>query len=316
MSCCYDLFKTFSVFVIGLQLVFGVFRWIYGNIVGPHFLESKNLRQYGNWALITGATDGIGKQYARSLAERGFNVILVSRTLTKLQDVAKEISQSFNVQTKVIAVNFTSGPEIYEQIKQQIAGIEIGILVNNVGMFYQGPELFLDIPERDKLIQDMIKCNITSVPMMCSLVLPQMVQRKRGLIINISSIASLMPGPMMIVYSASKAFVTKFSNDLAAEYESQGIDIQVLTTGGVGTNMSKMEGGVVGIPTARQYVESALRYVGYSRQTTGFFSHSVIVIIAKFITFIWPKGSEFLTRMAMTASRDKQIKDGTYKRTK
>lgn len=69
------------------------------------------------------------------LAERGFNLILVSRTLKKLQDVAKEISESFNVQTKVIAVDFTSGPEIYDRIKQQIDGIEIGILVNNVGRF-------------------------------------------------------------------------------------------------------------------------------------------------------------------------------------
>lgn len=101
-------------------------------------------------------------------------------------------------------------------------------------MFYKAPELFLDIPDRDKLIQDIINCNISSVPMMCSLVLPQMVKRKSGLIINISSVASVMPGPMMIIYSASKAFVTKFCNDLASEYESQGIDIQVLTTGGVG----------------------------------------------------------------------------------
>jgi len=316
MSCCYELFQTFSVFVIGIQLVFGVARWIYGNIVGPHFLESKNLREYGSWALVTGATDGIGKQFARSLAERGFNVILVSRTLTKLEEVAKEISESFNVQTKVVAVNFTSGPEIYDQIKQQIAGIEIGVLINNVGMFYAAPELFLDIPEREKMIQDMIKCNITSVPMMCSLLLPQMVERKRGLIINISSIASKMPGPSMIIYSASKAFVTKFSNDLAAEYESQGLDIQVLVTGGVGTNMSKLEGGVFGIPTARQYVESALRYVGYTRETTGFLAHSAIMCISKFMSFISPKGTEFLVKKSMIASRDKQIKNGTYTRAK
>ncbi len=168
------------------------------------------------------------------MAERGFNIILVSRTLTKLQDVAKEISNSFNVQTKVIAVNFTSGPEIYDEIKKQIAGIEIGVLVNNVGMFYPAPEYFLDIPDREKVVQDIITCNITSVPMMCSLILPQMVQRKRGLIINISSLSSVLPCPNMIVYSASKAFVAKFSTDLAAEYESKGITIQALVTGSVG----------------------------------------------------------------------------------
>lgn len=83
------------------------------------------------------------------------------------------------------------------------------------------------------MIQDIIACNITSVPMMCSLILPQMVQRKRGLIINISSLASVVPGPSHTIYAASKAFVTKFSDDLAAEYEDQGICVQVLITGGV-----------------------------------------------------------------------------------
>ncbi|KAJ6639388.1 Very-long-chain 3-oxoacyl-CoA reductase [Pseudolycoriella hygida] len=226
------------------------------------------------------------------LAERGFNVILVSRTLAKLQDVAKEISKSFNVQTKVVAVDFTSSSEIYGQIKQQIAGIEVGILINNVGMFYEFPESFLDIPEREKLIQDMIRCNITTVPMMCSLILPQMVQRKRGLIINISSIASVIPGPKMAIYSASKAFVTKFSEDLAAEYQSHGVDIQVMITGGVGTNMSQMEGGVFGMPTARQYVESTLRYVGYSRKTTGFFAHSFLLLTTYLMMFITPSDPE------------------------
>lgn len=167
------------------------------------------------------------------MAKRGLNIILVSRTLSKLEIEANEISESFNVETQVIAVNFTSGPEIYDQIKEQIVGKEIGMLVNNVGMFYPAPEPFLNIPDRDKTIHDIINCNITSVPMMCSLILPQMVQRKRGLIINISSTASVFPCPNMTMYSASKAFVTKFSNDLAAEYESKGINVQVLITGGV-----------------------------------------------------------------------------------
>jgi len=298
---------------MSVQLIFGVFRWIYGNVIGPKFLEPKNLRQYGNWALVTGATDGIGKQYARSLAKRGLNIVLVARTLTKLEEVAKEISETFNVQTQVIAVNFTSGPEIYDQIKQQIAGKEIGILVNNVGMFHPAPDFFLDIPDRDKVIQDIIRCNIASVPSMCSLILPQMVQRRRGLIINISSLASVIPSPTMIIYSASKAFVTKFSSDLAAEYESQGITVQVLVTGGVATNMNKVEGGTFTIPTASQYVESALSYVGYARHTTGFLPHSLMAVTAQFINFIAPSFMEGLMKKKMFAVRDKAIKSGSYK---
>lgn len=158
----------------------------------------------------------------------------MSRTLGKLKDVAKEIEETFNVQTQVITADFTSGSEIYDQIKQQISGKEIGILVNNVGMVYpSAPDLFLNIPDREKVIQDIIRCNITSVPMMCSLILPQMVERKRGLVINISSFAAVLPGPSHTVYAASKAFVAKFSDDLGAEYGDQGVDVQVLITGGV-----------------------------------------------------------------------------------
>lgn len=158
----------------------------------------------------------------------------MSRTLSKLEDVSKEIEETFNVQTQVISANFTSGTEIYDHIKREILGKDIGILVNNVGMIYpSAPDLFLNIPDREKVIQDIIKCNITSVPMMCSLILPQMASRKRGLVINISSFASVLPGPSHTIYAASKAFVTKFSDDLGAEYGNQGIDVQVLITGGV-----------------------------------------------------------------------------------
>lgn len=73
---------------------------------------------------------------------------------------------------------------------------------------------------------------------------------------------------------------------------------------------------VFGVPTARNYVESALRYVGYGRQTTGFFSHSVIAIAGQFMAFIWPKGCAFLVDKAMIAMRDQKIRDGHYKRTK
>ncbi|KAJ6638293.1 Very-long-chain 3-oxoacyl-CoA reductase, partial [Pseudolycoriella hygida] len=306
MACCFEIIKTFSVFVFGIQLVFGVFRWIYQNVIGPKFLKPINLREFGSWALVTGATDGIGRQFAKSLAERGFNIILVSRTLPKLQEVANEISQSFNVETKVIAVDFTSGPEIYDQIKKQIAGIEIGVLVNNVGMFYGAPQYFLDLSDLDKSIQEIIRCNVTSVPMMCSLVLPQMVERKRGLIINISSVTSVIPYPNGALYSASKAFVGKFSNDLAAEYEHQGITIQALITGSVGTKMTRLKGGTLATPTPRQYVESALRFVGYAGYTTGYLPHSIMQqFLVQFMHFVAPSYTKKLISKSLRAARVK-----------
>ncbi|KAG4068293.1 hypothetical protein HA402_007813 [Bradysia odoriphaga] len=309
----YDYFQTTTVFVVSIQLVFGVFRWIYQNVIGPNFLEPTNLRRYGDWALITGATDGIGKEYTRQLAKRGLNIILVSRTASKLKDVAKDIEETFNVRTDIIAVNFTSGIGIYDQIKQQIIGKEIGILVNNVGMIYpSSPDLFLNIPNREKVIQEIVNCNIISVPMMCSLILPQMVQRKRGLIINISSIASVLPSPSHTIYAASKAFVTKFSDDLGAEYGDQGIDVQSLITGGVSTNMNKMVGAKIITPSAEDYVESALRYVGYARNTSGFLAHSLLTFAIQLVSFLAPTYAERLFKNMMLAQRDESIKNGTY----
>lgn len=138
------------------------------------------------------------------MARMGIDVVLISRSIDKLQKVAKEIEEAFGVNTKVIAIDFTQGVEIYEQIRKEIEGLEIGTLINNVGMAYPYPEYFLDMPNGDKLCQDMIFCNIMSVTMMMRVVMPQMVERKRGVVVNIASIAAVAPTPLMCLYGASK----------------------------------------------------------------------------------------------------------------
>lgn len=80
--------------------------------------------------------------------------------------------------------------------------------------------------------------------------------------------------------------------------------------------MSKMEGGTFGVPRAREYVESAFRYVGYTRQTAGYLSHSMMVIVSQFVSFLSPTVSDCLVKKAMSMTRDKQIKDGNYTRAK
>ncbi|XP_042769562.1 testosterone 17-beta-dehydrogenase 3 isoform X2 [Panthera leo] len=123
-------------------------------------LPRSFLKSMGQWAVITGAGDGIGKAYSFELARQGLNVVLISRTLKKLQAIAAEIECTTGSSVKIIQADFTKD-NIYEHIREKLEGLEIGILVNNVGMLPNFlPSHFLDTPDE---IQSLIHCNITSV---------------------------------------------------------------------------------------------------------------------------------------------------------
>lgn len=229
--------------------------------------------------------------------------------MSKLQTVAKEIQDTFEVETAVIDVDFTSGLEIFEKIKEQVKGKRIGVLVNNVGMGYLAPDDFLSIPNRENMIQDIIKCNVISMPMMCSIVLPQMVQRNGGVIINMSSLSAIVPTPELALYSASKAFANKFSQDLAAEYKTQGIIVQSLIPGPVAmTNLSKIRKSSLMIPTAEDFVESALRTVGFSEETTGYWPHSVLQLVSKMSYYFFPSTFIAIQAKLLKHFRDRETK--------
>lgn len=107
-----------------------------------------DLTRYGPWAVVTGGTDGIGRQYARQLAKRGLNIILISRNAEKLRATAQELEVDFRVRTHVIVADLSEGRHIYPEIARQLQGKEIGILVNNAGVMYDSPSLFLNVPEK------------------------------------------------------------------------------------------------------------------------------------------------------------------------
>ncbi|XP_077004834.1 17-beta-hydroxysteroid dehydrogenase type 3 [Tamandua tetradactyla] len=243
-------------------------------------VPSSFLQSMGQWAVITGAGDGIGKAYSLELAKRGLNVVLISRTLEKLQAVAVEIEQTTGSAVKIIQADFTKD-DIYEYIQENLEGLEIGILVNNVGMLPNLlPSHFLNASFE---IQNLIHCNITSVVKMTQLILKHMESRRKGLILNISSGAALFPWPLYSVYSASKAFGYVFSKALQAEYKAKGIIIQVLTPYAVSTSMTKHLKINVITKTPDEFVKESLNYVTNGDETCGCLAHEILASLLNLI---------------------------------
>ncbi len=165
-----------------------------------------------NIALITGASTGIGKDLAHIHAENGGDLIVVARSKDKLLALKKEIENKHGNQVMIINkdLSLASSPrEVYDEVKA--AGLEINYLINNAG--FGGLGKFHERAwEADK---QMINLNITALTALTRFFLPDFVKRDSGKILNVSSTASYMPGPLQAVYYATKAYVTFFSNAIA-----------------------------------------------------------------------------------------------------
>ena len=179
-------------------------------------------------ALVTGASSGIGETFARELAKKGHDLVLVARSLDKLKRLGNELSATYQIKTEVIERDLTeasAGQKVFDAVEAK--GMIVDLLVNNAGFGDYGA--FGDRP-LDKQIA-MVQLNIAAVVELTGLFLPLMQQRQNGAIINVSSIAGFQPVPYMSVYAASKAFVLNFSEALWAENKNKGVNILVSCPG-------------------------------------------------------------------------------------
>jgi len=282
------------------------------------FLASAiDLGKYkGKWAVVTGSTDGIGKAFAMAVARKGLNVVLISRSQSKLDAVAEEIREK-GVEVKTVAVDFIQDDIVNYKLKiaQELEGLEIGVLVNNVGISYSMPAKLLEMEGgTDESCDALVKCNVLSLNAMTSLILPQMVDRKSGVIINLSSFSGGSTTPFLTVYSATKAYVDYYSRGLAMEYESQGVTVQCLLPGYVVSKLSKIRKSNFMTPYPDQYVRSALSRLGVQNRTTGYWVHDIMLYGT---TSLLPQGlADKLVMSQLVGVRKRALKKQQQQRAK
>ena len=179
-------------------------------------------------ALITGASQGIGLEFAKILAGNGYDLILIARTKSRLEEIQNYILQIYGVGVYVMACDLSqpgSCGYIYEQTKRM--NLEVDILVNNAGIGDWG--LFVDsnIEKQER----MLHLNIIALTELSRLFMPGMVKRKQGRILNVASTAAFQPGPLMAVYFATKSYVLSFSSAIAQELKGSGVSVTCLCPG-------------------------------------------------------------------------------------
>lgn len=234
----------------------------------PDLAETLSLvRDKGEWALVTGCTDGIGLEIARVLRSHGFKLLLVGRNMTKLESLLNEL------QGDHIAFQFDFSDKLDSSaLKYLIAGKRLSLLVNNAGMCHDNSS-FCDMSE--EAIETSIRINITSTILLSRVVLPFLVDG--GVMMNVSSGSSLMPCPYLSVYSATKSFLNQWAHSVRLEMNDgtkRGVKVQNYTPYYVATKLSHLSPTMT-IPDAREWAESALARLGCG-DTTGYIFHDMM----------------------------------------
>jgi hypothetical protein len=190
-------------------------------------------------ALITGASAGLGREYARLFAKDGHDLVLVARRRERLDELARELAAAQGTTCMVIAADLAA-PSAGQQVADQVqsAGRSIDFLVNNAGFGRRGPFAQSDV----RLQLEMIDVNMRALVELTRLFLPGMLERKQGRVLNIASIAGFVPGPFMATYYASKAFVVSFTEALAQELRGTGVTATASCPGPTATEFADVAG--------------------------------------------------------------------------
>ncbi|HYR85193.1 MAG TPA: SDR family oxidoreductase [Terriglobia bacterium] len=248
-----------------------------------------------NTALITGASGGIGLEFAKLFAKDGHNLVLVARNGAKLSQVAAELQRLFGISVKPVARDLSdvaASRALFDELQRE--GLAVDILVNNAGYGKFGDFANIDIEESLGQIQ----LNITALTGLTRLFLAPMLERRGGRILNVASTAGFQPGPHMAVYYATKAYVMSFSEALADEVKDKGVTVTCLCPGVTltGFHQRAETGETVLFKTMRPMDAATVARKGYRGLMAG-----KVMVIPGFRNWVLAESVRFSPRKLVTA---------------
>ena len=268
-----------------------------------HFLKPvKDLRKYGKWAVITGATSGIGEAYAHYLAQLGINILLISRSETKLRKVASDLSQ-YGVETEYLIHDFAKDDKEYvakfrstldEKLGDLTSRGGVGVLINSVGVANDIPTHVHEMDPED--VRQMLYINNDGTMLMMTSVVPHMMFRKSGAIITISSASCTHPAGLLTVYSATKAFGHQLARSMYYEYKEHGIDSLSITPYYFVSNLFVRSKGTILAPMPNVIIEKATKYLGYAAEANPYWAHKLLNLLFTQYIFGHEEGHKVMKR--------------------
>jgi short-subunit dehydrogenase len=217
--------------------------------------------RFGPWALVTGASSGIGEQFARQLAARGLHLVITARRTALLENLAADIKRQYGTQVEVLALDLTR-PDFIEPLLNVCDGKNIGLVVSNAGFGLKGEHHQLDATR----LSAMLSVNCHAPMLLAHAFAPNLLARGRGGLLLTGSIEGFIAFPLSTAYAATKAFVMALGEGLWGELKARGVDVMVLAPGATDTDAPILQGidrsQLVGLMSPSEVARQALAQLG------------------------------------------------------
>jgi len=268
----------------GLYLASKALGTFWRRFLGPLLIGEVKWREMGSWAVIAGASYGIGGEYAKELAKRGMNVFIIGHDEAGLKKVEMAIKQQTSVQVRRLVADFSNGMVGFDAVKEAIKDLDVGVLVNTAALdLPHGSFDGCDAADMKRLID--VNCGTPTV--MMSMVLPKMLRKRRGVIVNFGSFVGEANCPYPTVYPSTKTFCHKLTRDLQVWYKNSGVTFQTVMPGVVGSPMAYNLPNTLLIPNPENYTRSLIKTVGWVDETCGYIPHDLQLATMKALNWMF-----------------------------